>query len=103
MNENQKEQQDGEMPSWLEKLQQESWQTEILISGGASIGIIGLLNNLGPLESFFRYSTKLHPLLTGLPILIAFSFLFFLAEGFFSQKLISLLTSKGLSKTCIRK
>ncbi len=83
MNEDQKiQQEESETPGWLQKLQQESWQAEILISGGAFIAIVGLLNTMDSFYSFLEYATKLNHgivlLLTGgigLAIL-------FLAEGF---------------------
>jgi hypothetical protein len=60
MNEVQNNQEeDIEVPKWLEKLQKESWQAEILISGGAFIGIIGLLSNVDQLSNIILYSTKL--------------------------------------------
>jgi hypothetical protein len=80
--EHHKQEEDIVIPEWLEKLQKESWQAEILISGGAFIGIIGLLNNVDFLPSILEYSTKLDRVFaeySGIMVLIP---LLLLAEGF---------------------
>lgn len=45
------------IPEWLDKLQNESWEAEILISGGAFIGLMSLLPILNAPAEFLYYST----------------------------------------------
>ncbi len=82
MNEDQKEQQESETPEWLKKLEQESWQAEILISGGAFIGILGLLNSMESLNYALLYATKLNTTFANLLTASIGLTVLFLAEGF---------------------
>ncbi len=48
----------SELPKWLAKLQNESWQAEMLISGGALVALYSLENYLTENQSFY-YSTNI--------------------------------------------
>lgn len=46
-------------PRWLEKLQNERWEAEILISGGAFIGLFASLSAIDTLRAMFFYTTDI--------------------------------------------
>jgi hypothetical protein len=70
------------LPEWLKRLQQESWQAEILISGAALVGLTSLANNAAMLKFVFDYGTTLTPEIANpLTVLINFVILVLL-EGF---------------------
>jgi hypothetical protein len=47
------------VPEWLQKLQNERWEAEILISGGAFIGLLSGFSGYDVLRSLLFYTTKL--------------------------------------------
>lgn len=52
---------DSTFKQWLDRLQQESWQLELIISG---VAIFGLLNSFEPfLESFGRIALKIQDMI----------------------------------------
>jgi hypothetical protein len=55
---NEDEQRKAAVPDWLDKLQTESWQAEILISGGAFVGLGSVSNAFVPIFQFLFYSTS---------------------------------------------
>ncbi|MGC4021095.1 MAG: hypothetical protein QM734_03700 [Cyclobacteriaceae bacterium] len=72
--------QEEKTPEWLDKLQQESWQAEILISGGALVGVITALDYLPSFYNLIEFSTKIGN--SSWPFGITSILLIFLAEGF---------------------
>ncbi len=77
-----KEEHKNNTPSWLKKLQRESWQAEILISGGALIGLISLFKYIDPLGYILLFSTKTPELVINITQLMVLLVLVFLVEGF---------------------
>jgi len=65
-----------ENPGWLAKLQQESWQAEILISGGGFLGAVAMFDISGDVGEALLLGTTITPdvgFLIGPPIhLLAF-------------------------------
>lgn len=49
----------SETPDWLERLQNESWEAEILISGGAIVALLGSINIIENFTDHLLFSTKI--------------------------------------------
>jgi len=47
----------SKVPSWLKKLMEESWQAEILISGGAFVGLLGSFSTIRSIWTFFEFAS----------------------------------------------
>ncbi len=73
---------DNTVPDWLDKLQNESWQAEILISGGAFFGLLNAYDVIESISVFLRYSTNVHYNLIMLIIAISGLAVFILTFGF---------------------
>ena len=57
-------------PKWLQKLQNESWQAEILISGGSIVALNELDATLGHFIKELKYSTFMPPVLEIIPMMV---------------------------------
>lgn len=67
---------------WLDKLQKESWQAEMLVSGGALFGLISIYSILNSLSNQLVYSFSIDPFFITFPLTIISWGVFILCQGF---------------------
>lgn len=79
------------IPEWLDKLQNESWEAEILISGGAFVGLIAAITFFEPIVNTLNYNSNLAegyqivilgPLIFGWTLLTAGFFIHLILRGY---------------------
>lgn len=70
-------------PKWMKKLQNESWQAEILISGGAFVALLSILESAFGFFSFLVFSTRIRGEILSMFSVLIFYGCLFLLFGFF--------------------
>jgi hypothetical protein len=70
------------LPKWLQKLHNESWQAEMLISGGAVLSLFSTYDLLEEVLVFMEFSTKVSIGIQGTISKALGSLVFFLIVGF---------------------
>jgi len=70
-------------PKWVKKLQNESWQAEILISGGAFVALISILESAFGFFSFLVFSTLIRGEILAVFSMLIFYGCLYLLIGFF--------------------
>ncbi len=78
-----KTEQTNPTPKWVKKLQNESWQAEILISGGAFVALLSILESAFGFFSFLVFSTRIRGEIVAMFSVLIFYGCLYLLIGFF--------------------